>query len=309
MLAYFNAPRSVIFRSRTSTPRDRVLEQKTRSVRTPFSLAMKSRRIVRLQSDSQLSPAPCELRLAEGSYAPGEKQEKHAHSYTSISFVLAGSLEETVGKTPEYAFPFSTVIKPCDTEHIDCFGDAGARMLSVQFSPKLIASLKDWDSSLSTWRWVHGGQTARLMLRLLKAYRRPSTADTALEDCVYELLGSLPSQLSTNDGTDAPKWLQLVKQELEETFADGVRVRDLAARAEVHPVYLARQFRRHMGCSITDYRRLLKARAAAHSLASSNDSFASAAAECGFADQSHLGRVFKSVTGLTPLDYRRLGAS
>jgi AraC family transcriptional regulator len=266
-------------------------------------------RIIRLQTNPYASRVPCELRLAEGSYTPGERQEKHAHSYTSISFVLAGSLQETVGKMPEYAFPFSTVIKPCGTEHTDHFGDAGARMLSVQFPGNLVAALKDWDSSLSTWRWVHGGLPARLMLRLLKAYRRPATTDAELEDCVYEILASLPSHLSPTSGADAPRWIQLVKQELEDTFADGVRVHELAARAEVHPVYLARQFRRHMGCSITDYRRLLKARAAAQSLTSSNDSFAAAATQWGFADQSHLGRVFKSVTGLTPLDYRRLGTS
>jgi AraC-like DNA-binding protein len=147
------------------------------------------------------------------------------------------------------------------------------------------------------------------MLRLLKAHREPSSPDAEIEDCVYEVLASLPSHLATSNGSDAPRWLQLVKQELEDTFADGVRVRELAAHAEVHPVYLARQFRRHMGCSVTDYRRLLKARAAAQSLTSSNESFAAAATEFGFADQSHFGRVFKSVTGLTPLDYRRLGTS
>ena len=275
---------------------------------------MSSPRIVRLrrasaQSNSPESPVAYEVRLAEGSYSPGQRQEKHAHSYTSISFVFAGSLQETVGRTPEYAFPFSTVIKPCDTEHADHFGNAGARMLSLQFPEKLVTSLKGWDSSLSTWRWVHGGPSARLMFRLLKAYRRPSTPDAELEECVHEILGSLPSHTSPSSGAEAPKWLQLVKQELEETFADGVRVRELAANAEVHPVYLARQFRRHMGCSITDYRRLLKARAAAQSLTSSNDSFAAAATDFGFADQSHFGRVFKTVTGLTPLDYRRLGTS
>jgi AraC family transcriptional regulator len=99
-----------------------------------------------------------------------------------------------------------------------------------------------------------------------------------------------------------------VKQDLDDTFADAVRVSDLAARAQVHPVYLARQFRHHLGCSITEYRKLLKARAAARALNLPNVSFAAVADEFGFADQSHFGRAFKSVTGLTPLDYRRLSA-
>lgn len=264
---------------------------------------MNSRRIIKLASDATPSHY---VRVAEGRYAAGERQERHAHSYASISFVFAGSLQETVGRTPELAFPFSTAIKPCYIEHVDYFGSSGARLLSVQFPQKLIDSLQDWDSSLNTWRWVHGGLIARLMLRLLKMYRQPSSQNAELEDCLYEILAALPSPRSLNTRAEMPRWLQLVKQELDDTFAVGTRVTDLAARARVHPVYLARQFRQRVGCSVTDYRKLLKARAAAQALNSPHVPLAAVADQFGFADQSHFGRAFKSITGLTPLDYRRL---
>lgn len=264
-----------------------------------------SRRIITVKSGAASSH---HVRVAEGEYVAGEKHERHAHSYASISFVFAGSFEETVGSTQELAFPFSTVIKPCGVEHINNFGTTGARVLAVQFPQNLISSLKDWDSSLKTWRWVHGGLQARLLLRLLKMHRQPSTPNADLEDCVFEILAALPSQRSREAGAQIPRWIERVKQALEETFAEGVRVSDLAASARVHPVYLARQFRHHVGCSITEYRKLLKARAAARALNSTNVSFAAVADEFGFADQSHFGRAFKSVTGLTPLDYRRLSA-
>ena len=267
---------------------------------------MISQRIIAVKSDAVAS-SHC-VRVAEGRYAAGERNERHAHSYASISFVFAGSLQETVGRTPELAFPFSTAIKPCDVEHVDHYGSTGARVLAVQFPQKLIASLKDWDSGLNTWRWVHGGLQARLMLLLLKMYRQESTPNSDLEDCVFEILAALPSQHSEKAGAQIPRWLQLAKQDLDDTFVEGVRVSDLAARAQVHPVYLARQFRHHVGCSITEYRKLLKARAAARVLNSPNVSFAAVADEFGFADQSHFGRAFKSVTGLTPLNYRRLSA-
>jgi AraC family transcriptional regulator len=264
---------------------------------------MKSRRTITVKSDAASSHY---VRVAEGEYAAGEKHERHAHSYASISFVFAGSFQESVGRTPESAFPFSTAIKPCGVEHVDHFGTTGARVLAVQFPQKLIASLKDWDTSLNTWRWVHGGLPARFLLRLLKMYRQPSSSNSDLEDCVFEILAALSSHHPTKADAQIPRWLQLVKQDIDDTFAEGVRVSDLAASAQVHPVYLARQFRRHVGCSITEYRKLLKARAAARVLNSASVSFAAVADELGFADQSHFGRAFKSVTGLTPLDYRRL---
>ncbi len=246
-------------------------------------------------------------RVGEHSYVPGRQEERHAHPHTNVSLVLAGSVEETVGRSLERAYALSVVVKPGDTEHANRYGAKGARIFSVLFEPELAAALKDWEPGLGRWRWVHGGAAARWMLRLLRTYRRCQTRRGGeVEDCVYEVLASLPGGQPPGTSAGPPRWLELVRQELDDTFARGPLVRDLAARAGVHSVYLARQFRRHMGCSVTDYRALLRTRAAAELLASSGVPPADAADQCGFADQSHLCRAFKAATGLTPLAYRRL---
>ncbi|HEX7318025.1 MAG TPA: AraC family transcriptional regulator [Pyrinomonadaceae bacterium] len=246
-------------------------------------------------------------RVVERSYTPRRKEERHAHPHTNVSLVLAGSVEETVGGSLERAYPLSVVVKPGGTEHANQYGTKGARIFSVLFEPELAASLADWETGLGRWRWVHGGAAARWMLRLLRTHRRCQTrGGVEVEDCVYEVVASLHGGNSSGGTAAPPRWLELVRQEIDDTFVDGPRVRDLAASAGVHSVYLARQFRRHMGCSITDYRALLRARAAAELLASSDVPPATAADLCGFADQSHLCRVFKGATGLTPLAYRRL---
>lgn len=246
-------------------------------------------------------------RVVEHSYTPRRKEERHAHPHTNVSLVLAGSVEETVGGAVERAYALSVVFKPGGTEHANQYGARGARLFSVLFEPELAASMRDWEPGLARWRWVHGGAAARRMLRLLRTHRRrQASRGGEVEDCVYEVLASLAGGQTSGGVAAPPRWLELVRQELDDTFADGPRVRGLAARAGVHPVYLARQFRRHMGCSVTDYRALLRARAAAELLASSGVPPAAAADQCGFADQSHLCRVFKGATGLTPLAYRRL---
>ena len=245
------------------------------------------------------------VRVIEHIYSPGDRQDKHAHPYASISVVLAGSVSESVGNKVENAFPLSVVVKPGDTEHADRFGTAGARMLSVQFERPIIESFIEGDLKLRRWQWVHGGAVARWMLCLLQVYRSTALPNEELEDMVYEVFASLPIAKSMRAGSP-PRWLERVRQELDETFCASVRVSDLAASANVHPVYLARVFRRYVGCSITDYRTLLKARAAAELLASSGLPLATTAHDCGFADQSHMGRSFKSATGLTPRQYRTI---
>lgn len=246
-------------------------------------------------------------RILEDTYAPRERQGRHAHAHTNVSLVLAGSVEEIVGRAIERAYALSVVVKPGDTEHDDQFGTQGAKLFSVILTPEFTQSLRDWAPGLNHWRWNHGGPATRSMLRLLKTYRQnQALLNAELEDCIYETLASFPNPEIPAE-TTPPRWLELIKQELDDTDCELVRVSALAAHADVHPVYLARQFRRYVGCSITEYRARLRTRAAAEMLVTSIQSIASAAYQSGFADQSHLCRTFKAATGVTPLDYRRLG--
>jgi AraC family transcriptional regulator len=86
----------------------------------------------------------------------------------------------------------------------------------------------------------------------------------------------------------------------------GVRLGEMAAELGTDPAYLARAFRRQMGCTMSAYRRRVWVREAAHLLASTDAPLTHAALEAGFADQSHLCRVFKVELGLTPQAYRAL---
>ncbi|HET6701301.1 MAG TPA: helix-turn-helix transcriptional regulator, partial [Gemmatimonadaceae bacterium] len=83
----------------------------------------------------------------------------------------------------------------------------------------------------------------------------------------------------------------------------GVRVREIAARAGVHPVYLARRFRRFFGSSVVSYLQRGRVTRAADLIASSSLPLSTVAFEAGFADQSHLNRSFRAGTGFTPGAY------
>jgi AraC family transcriptional regulator len=78
----------------------------------------------------------------------------------------------------------------------------------------------------------------------------------------------------------------------------------MAAAAGVHPVHLAREFRRFERCTVGEYIRRLRIERACNELSNSNDSIAAIASGTGFYDQSHFGRIFKRVVGMTPIEYR-----
>ena len=101
-----------------------------------------------------------------------------------------------------------------------------------------------------------------------------------------------------------PRWLARVAERLADD-GPAPSVRELAREAGVHPVHVARAFRRFHGVPPGTWRRRLRVRRACALLCSRGVSIAEAAAVAGFSDQSHLTRALKSVLGETPGAFRR----
>ncbi len=251
------------------------------------------------------------LRISEISYAPDTKQPRHAHPCTSVTLVFEGSLEERVGQTDEAAGPLSVVMKPAGVEHANRIGETGATTLQLTFDRGFIAPNGLGKGEMSEWGWMHGGPAAAPFLKLLENWRGGIVDETELEGLVFDVLSTFPtpfapSARSAQPTGDPPRWLRRVTEQVDDCFRAPPRVRDLAAVAGVHPVALARAHRRHFGESITDRIRTHRIRAAAHLLSGTGTPLGQVAYSVGFADQSHLCRVFKAETGLTPGRFRRL---
>jgi AraC family transcriptional regulator len=241
------------------------------------------------------------IRVREVRYEPHLTQPRHAHDETTVTLVVSGSLHETVGRTREIARALSIVVKPSDTEHADQFGDHGARTLQIGLTAAEAAGLREWEPAARQWRWTHAGPAVPAFLRLLAMLRTHPHDAVLLERGATDVLASLRARADDPRG-DPPVWLARVREEIDDV-GSGVRVRDIAARAGVHPVYLARQFRRFFGSSVVAYLQRRRVTRAADLIASSSLPLSSVAFESGFADQSHLSRSFRSGTGFTPGAY------
>jgi AraC family transcriptional regulator len=233
----------------------------------------------------------------------------HAHGVLGISVVLRGSVEETAGRSVFHAGVASAVIKPAGTVHANRFGPEGARLLSVELEPTRIAGLLDDRGSLDQWRWFRVtralGVATRALLDLSECAPPP---DDAIESLAVELVAALDGDAEDVRGSPPP-WLRAVRERLEDDFERQCLVRDLAREAGVHPVHLARRFRRHYGLSVLDYLRGVRIRAVVRALADAETPLSEIALSTGFSDQSHLTRVLRATTGITPRRYRHLARS
>jgi AraC family transcriptional regulator len=234
-------------------------------------------------------------------YSPGLRQPRHAHEESTVTLVVAGSLRETVGRTQEIARALSVVVKPGGTEHADQFGDAGARTVQISLTGRVAADLREWESAARTWRWTHAGPAVPAFLRLFAVARASPRNEVQIEQHVSDVLSTL-RKVPDDSRHDPPTWLKRVREEIDDTAA-ALRVRDLAARAQVHPVYLARQFRRFYGSSVVSYIQRQRVTRAANLIGSSSLPLSAVAFHAGFADQSHLTRSFRVGTGFSPGAY------
>lgn len=237
-------------------------------------------------------------------YAPGYTMPRHAHAAASLSVVLSGALEEQVERTTVTASALSVVVKPADVPHQNRFGPDGARLLAVEFAPDFVDRLNGQAKGFDRWRWGHGGVLARPAVALWQAAADDDAQDGALDGAIAALIDVFCEEPPATQAP--PDWLRSVRDRLHDEFVAPPTACALADEAGVHRVHLARRFRRHFGCSTTEYLRRLRVRAAAAALASTTTPLVHVALDAGFADQSHLCRTFKTATDVTPRAFRAL---
>jgi AraC family transcriptional regulator len=97
-----------------------------------------------------------------------------------------------------------------------------------------------------------------------------------------------------------PDWLRAARAQILDRPFEGVRTAGIAAAVGRHPVSLARAFRRHYGESISECVRRRRVELALSLLAHTRKPLTDIAAEVGCADQSHLTRLLREETGVTP---------
>jgi len=235
------------------------------------------------------------LQVAEKFYFPDRFIPRHFHTFSNLTFVIAGALDESAGSTREVGRPGSWVMKPAGVEHANRVGRHGARVLEIRFTGERAGPSFGYS-------WRHGGPEAVTFLRIFGELRRGGPEAAPI---VAGMLGGLFA--AGGDRPPGPAWIEAVRDRLHDAAGPSPSLRTLAGEFRVHPTYLARAFRRRYGRSIGEYVRGLRVEAVSRSIARRGDTpLSSIALDAGFADQSHMTRAFGAETGMTPGAYRTM---
>jgi AraC family transcriptional regulator len=229
-------------------------------------------------------------------HAGNQKIDTHKHDWACLTIPLIGSgLETFEGGEARIEGPCA-ILHPAGSHHGDLIGPLGLETFSIQFDPEWLGHGPGLKSGRSS-AWVGGGVAAAAR-RLAAAWNDPERPEAALRDATAEFVrrASVPAPAA------APAWIERIREE-----ASGIRnlsTDELARKAGLHPVWVARSYRRAMGEGLADARRRHRVAAAAQLLRRSDERLADVAAASGFCDQSHMNRNFLEVLGRTPLQVR-----
>ena len=153
----------------------------------------------------------------------------------------------------------------------------------------------------------------RLTESLLRGFEFPQELPSLFIDYVVQAIcvhlahryGGFQQKLTFGNGGLSPRQAARAQDYLAAHYAEDITLRDVALECRLSPAYFIKAFKKTIG--ITPHQWLIRHRIdrAKAIMDTTATPLGEIALACGFADQSHLTRVFKTIVGDSPGNWRR----
>ncbi|HEY2906694.1 MAG TPA: AraC family transcriptional regulator [Vicinamibacterales bacterium] len=247
------------------------------------------------------------LALAEAEFDAGQRIERDIHGHARFVLVLRGTLTEVANERTRTYRSSALLFRRANEAAAYVAGEAGATCLIVDMDDLWFRRAREQAPLLTRSSAFHGGLVVHLAHRLYGEFRlRDEVSRLAIESITLGVLAEAsrraaraPDRLGV-----VPPWLIRARLFVDAHFAERLAIATVATLVGVHPVHLARTFRRVYHTTFAGYVRDLRIEFARRELALSGAALSDIAAAAGFCDQSHFSRLFKRYTGMSPAEYR-----
>jgi AraC-like DNA-binding protein len=224
----------------------------------------------------------------------GQVIDQHRHDWACITIpVLGRATEFWDGGEARMEGP-CVLVHPAGAYHADRVGHGGLETVSIQFDPQWLSSF-GFEFPLKQTLWRTGAADARQLVRI---WSQLDTTDSDLArttaSFLHKVVAAEPAPL--------PAWLKHVRRSLRGTRR--VATSRLAAQLGLNPAWLARAYRAAVGEGLQETVRRGRVERAVPLLRRTDLPLAQVAADCGFCDQSHMTRDFRTLISRTPLQVR-----
>lgn len=228
--------------------------------------------------------------------------EPHEHTDTHFVLIAEGHYRTIARNADGVVGPGTVIYNPPGTRHDDQFVDPG-RLMTLALSASMarhFANTRNFESCASV---VPTPVASHLLSRIADEAARLDEASALVVEGFLLELSAAPNTWPCT-ARRPPAWLRRVRDRIDEACEDLPNVSELAREARVHPIHLARVFRRFVGTTPGAYLRRARARRAANLLARSRMPMSEIALACGFSDQPAFCKAFMRATGFAPGAFR-----
>jgi AraC family transcriptional regulator len=245
-----------------------------------------------------------DLFLRKTSYMPGNWSGKHFHENARFVFVLKGNFVEKYEGRERFCQPFTCIFRPPYEKHSETY-NAGVVCLSVDISPAWLKRLENYSIKLNASNaFLNRQMPSKINKICSEMIVNDGVSSLAIDTLITEFAIETYKNLSVPKEGKRPSWLKIAIEYIHENFASNLTLNEIASIADVHPVHLARVFKKVYRSTVADYIRELRIKSARQMLLKSDLPLAQIAFENGFTDQSHFTKIFKRLTDKTPAEFK-----
>lgn len=230
----------------------------------------------------------------------GLRLPRHAHGNDQLVFVLEGSYSERWTGRDLRLRPGSVIFRPAGEPHANAFDGDDVLALLVSFGSDRRSTVGRVPRPLELPALM-----ADLRSQVELELRREDPASTLALEGLGLLLAARVGRFAATGRR--PGWLDDALRFIAAHHAESIGLEAVAAAVDRHRATVAAAFRRFVGRSVGETIRGRQVQDAVTWIRGSGRPLAEIAAECGFYDQAHMGRLVKRVTGSTPGEIRRSG--
>jgi AraC family transcriptional regulator len=242
--------------------------------------------------------------LAETFYPAKYQTPRHSHDYTYFCFILQGAYTLRYRGLGHLCQPAQLLFFPQDTDHA-CRVHTHSRCFNFHLDSQLAEYTKSRKHSSEDMVIQRRPELIKLCLRLRKEAQSPDEfSQLSVSGLIAEITAEFFRHSERYSGRLAPRWLLAARDLISDEFRNSLTLSSIADLVGVHPAHLAREFKRCFQTTIGDFVRNRRVEFVCRRLTQSDAPLSELAAEAGFFDQSHLTRVLKRATGMTPAAYR-----